>query len=197
MIKFFLTRDVAAPERENGNAGFDFFVPKFNEAFKLTCEKEAEKNPKAGCYFKTDENGKEYIDFPAGSRVCIPSGVKSYLSLSMPLISYGLQMDLYVENKSGVATKKGLDVGACEIDPSYKGEIHLSLTNASKEDVHIYEDDKITQLVPRVYVTDEAQIFTDVNLDPEKGIAEDQFWEGFTYDNRGSGWAGSTGTKAK
>ena len=197
MIKFFLTRDVAAPERENGNAGFDFFVPRFNEAFKLTCEKEAEKNPKAGCYFKTDENGKEYIDFPAGSRVCIPSGVKSYLSLSMPLISYGLQMDLYVENKSGVATKKGLDVGACEIDPSYKGEIHLSLTNASKEDVRIYEDDKITQLVPRVYVTDEAKIFTDVNLDPEKGIAEDQFWEGFTYDNRGSGWAGSTGTKAK
>ena len=197
MIKFFLTRDVAAPERENGNAGFDFFVPKFNEAFKLTCAKEAEKNPKAGCYFKIDENGKEYIDFPAGSRVCIPSGVKSYLSLSMPLISYGLQMDLYVENKSGVATKKGLDVGACEIDPSYKGEIHLSLTNASKEDVRIYEDDKITQLVPRVYVTDEAKIFTDVNLDPEKGIAEDQFWEGFTYDNRGSGWAGSTGTKAK
>ena len=197
MIKFFLTRDVAAPTRENGNAGFDFFVPKFNEAFKLTCAKEAEKNPKAGCYFKIDENGKEYIDFPAGSRVCIPSGVKSYLSLSMPLVSYGLQMDLYVENKSGVATKKGLDVGACEIDPSYKGEIHLSLTNASKEDVRIYEDDKITQLVPRVYVTDEAQIFTDVNLDPEKGIAEDQFWEGFTYDNRGSGWAGSTGTKAK
>ena len=197
MIKFFLTRDVAAPERENGNAGFDFFVPKFNEAFKLTCAKEAEKNPKAGCYFKIDENGKEYIDFPAGSRVCIPSGVKSYLSLSMPLISYGLQMDLYVENKSGVATKKGLDVGACEIDPNYQGEIHLSLTNASKEYVRIYEDDKIAQLVPRVYVTDEAQIFTDVNLDPEKGIAEDQFWEGFTYDNRGSGWAGSTGTKAK
>ena len=59
MIKFFLTRDVAAPERESGNAGFDFFVPKFNEAFKLTCAKEAEKNPKAGCYFKTDENGKD------------------------------------------------------------------------------------------------------------------------------------------
>ena len=179
MIKFFLTRDVAAPYRENGNAGFDFFVPKFNEAFKLTCAKEAEKNPKAGCYFKTDENGKEYIDFPSGSRVCIPSGVKSYLELSMPLISYGLQMDLYVENKSGVATKKGLDVGACEIDPNYQGEIHLSLTNTSKEDVHIYEDDKITQLVPRVYVTDEAQIFTDVAIDSDTGVSEEKFWEGF------------------
>lgn len=195
MIKFFLTRDVAAPTRENGNAGFDFFVPKFNEAFKLTCAKEAEKNPKAGCYFKTDENGKEYIDFPAGSRVCIPSGVKSYLELSMPLISYGLQMDLYVENKSGVATKYGLDVGAAEVDPSYKGEIHLSLTNNSSDDYRIYPDMKITQLVPRVYVTDEPRIFTDVSIDPEKGIAEDQFWSGFTYNNRGEGGFGSTGER--
>ena len=197
MIKFFLTRDVAAPYRENGNAGFDFFVPKFNEAFKLTCAKEAEKNPKAGCYFKVDENGKEYIDFPAGSRVCIPSGVKSYLSLPMPLISYGLQMDLLVENKSGVSTKKGLDVGACEIDPNYQGEIHLSLTNASPEDVRIYEDDKITQLVPRVYVTEEAHIFTDIAVDPEEGISEEQFWEGFEYNNRGTGGFGSSGDKAK
>ncbi len=197
MIKFFLTRDVAAPYRENGNAGFDFFVPKFNEAFKLTCAKEAEKNPKAGCYFKVDEKGKEYIDFPAGSRVCIPSGVKSYLSLSMPLISYGLQMDLFVENKSGVATKKGLDVGACEIDPNYQGEIHLSLTNASPEDVRIYEDDKITQLIPRVYVTEEPRIFTDVAVDPEEGISEEQFWEGFGYNNRGESGFGSSGDKAK
>ncbi len=115
----------------------------------------------------------------------------------MPLISYGLQMDLYVENKSGVATKKGLDVGACEIDPNYQGEIHLSLTNTSKEDVRIYEDDKITQLVPRVYVTDEAQIFTDVAIDSDTGVSEEQFWEGFKYNNRGEGGFGSTGTKAK
>ncbi|MBQ2395869.1 MAG: hypothetical protein II304_02335 [Bacteroidales bacterium] len=197
MIKFFLTRDVAAPAREDGNAGFDFFVPKFNEAFKSTCAKEAESNPKAGCYFKVDENGKEYIDLPAGNRVCIPSGVKSYLSLSYPLLSYGLQMDLYVENKSGVATKYGLDVGAAEIDPSYKGEIHLSLTNNSSDDYRIYPDMKITQLVPRVYVTDEPRIFTDVNVDPEKGIAEDQFWSGFTYNNRGEGGFGSTGERPK
>lgn len=186
MIKFFLTRDVAAPARENGNAGFDFFVPKFNEAFKSTCAKEAESNPKAGCYFKVDENGKEYIDLPAGNRVCIPSGVKSYLSLSYPLLSYGLQMDLFVENKSGVATKYGLDVGAAEIDPSYKGEIHLSLTNNSPDDYKIYPDMKITQLVPRVYVTDEARIYK------EGDIPEEEFWEGFQYDNRGEGGFGST-----
>lgn len=189
MIKFFLTRDVAAPARENGNAGFDFFVPKFNEAFKATCAKEAESNPKAGCYFKVDENGKEYIDLPAGNRVCIPSGVKSYLSLSYPLLSYGLQMDLFVENKSGVATKYGLDVGAAEVDPSYKGEIHLSLTNNSSDDYRIYPDMKITQLVPRVYVTDEARIYK------EGDISEEEFWEGFQYDNRGEGGFGSTGER--
>jgi dUTP pyrophosphatase len=189
LIKFFLTRDVAAPAREDGNAGFDFFVPKFNEAFKATCAKEAESNPKAGCYFKVDENGKEYIDLPAGNRVCIPSGVKSYLSLSYPLLSYGLQMDLYVENKSGVATKYGLDVGAAEIDPSYKGEIHLSLTNNSPDDYKIYPDMKITQLVPRVYVTDEARIYK------EGDISEEEFWEGFQYDNRGEGGFGSTGER--
>lgn len=191
MIKFFLTREVAAPAREDGNAGFDFFVPKFNEAFKSTCAKEAESNPKAGCYFKVDENGKEYIDLPAGNRVCIPSGVKSYLSLSYPLLSYGLQMDLYVENKSGIATKYGLDVGACEIDPSYKGEIHLSLTNASSEDYRIYPDMKITQLVPRVYVTDEAQIYK------EGDIPEEEFWKDFQYDNRGESGFGSTGERPK
>lgn len=195
MIKFFLTRDVAAPAREDGNAGFDFFVPKFNEAFKSTCAKEAESNPKAGCYFKVDENGKEYIDLPAGNRVCIPSGVKSYLSLSYPLLSYGLQMDLFVENKSGVATKYGLDVGAAEVDPSYKGEIHLSLTNNSSDDYRIYPDMKITQLVPRVYVTDEANIFTDIAVDPDEGISEEQFWEGFGYNNRGEGGFGSTGER--
>lgn len=189
MIKFFLTRDVAAPARENGNAGFDFFVPKFNEAFKSTCAKEAESNPKAGCYFKVDEDGKEYIDLPAGNRVCIPSGVKSYLSLAYPLLSYGLQMDLFVENKSGVATKYGLDVGAAEIDPSYKGEIHLSLTNNSPDDYRIYPDMKITQLVPRVYVTDEARIYK------EGDIPEEEFWEGFQYDNRGECGFGSTGER--
>ncbi len=191
MIKFLKTRDVASPVREDGNVGFDFFVPKFNESFKSDCAKEAEKNPKAGCYFKTDESGKEYIDLPAHKRVCIPSGIKSRLELGMPLCSYGLEMDLYVENKSGVSTKKGLDIGACEIDPNYQGEIHLSLTNASDEDVRIYEDDKITQIAARVYCTDHATVY-----EPNE-ITEDEFWEGFKWTNRGAGWAGSTGVKAE
>ncbi len=199
MIKFLKIRDVADPYREDGNAGFDFFVPKFNDAFKKTCAEEAKKNPKAAVNITKDDTGKECIIVGPHERVCIPSGIKSYLELSMPLISYGLQMDLYVENKSGIATKKGLDVGACEIDPNYKGEIHLSLTNTSDDYLYIYEDDKITQLVPRVYCTEKASIFTDASLDIDANnkITEDEFYDGFPYSNRGTGGFGSTSDKPK
>lgn len=199
MIKFLKVRDVADPVREDGNVGFDFFIPKFNDAFRKTCAEEAEKNPKAAVNISKDDAGKECIMVGPHERVCIPSGIKSYLDLGMPLASYGLQMDLYVENKSGVATKKGLDVGACEIDPNYQGEIHLSLTNASDDYLYLYEGDKITQLAPRVYCTEQARIFVDEKIDSEADnkISEADFYEGFRYNNRGAGGFGSTGTKAK
>lgn len=191
MIHFLKIRDVASPEREAGNAGFDFFVPKFNEQFKADCAKEAEKNPKAGCYFKKDDDGVEYIEVPAGERVCIPSGIKSRIELELPINSYGLGIELKVENKSGVATKKGLDIGASIVDENYQGEIHLSVTNASNQTVKIFEDDKIVQLIPYVYVTNEAKIY-DI-----KETSEEEFWKDFKWTNRGSEWAGSTGTRAK
>ena len=194
MIKFLKVRDVASPEREDGNVGFDFFVPKFTKEFREDCQKEAEKNPKAGCYFSVvKDNGetKTFINVPAHGRVSIPSGIKSYLKLNRFLRLFHLQMDLFVENKSGIATKKGLDVGACEIDPNYQGEIHLSLTNTTDEDIKIFEGDKITQLAPRVYVTGKAKVYSEIDTPEEK------FWKGFKYHNRGNGGFGSIGTKAK
>lgn len=196
MIKFLLIRDVAAPERELGNAGFDFFVPEFNKSFKETCAKEAEKIPAAAVKFQTDRDGKEYISIAPHNRVNIPSGVKSYISLGMPLASYGLEADLIVENKSGISTKRGLDVAACEIDPNYQGEIHLSLTNTTDDYVSIYAGDKITQLVPRIYIKDDAIIKKSLDIDPN-GESEETFYDGFKYNNRGVGGFGSTTEKAK
>lgn len=190
MIKFLKIRDVASPVREGGNAGFDFFVPKFNDSFKAVCDEEAAKNPNAAVRFEKIE-GKEKIVVKPHTVVNIPSGIKAFLSLEMPLSSYDLGMDLVVENKSGVSTKKGLDVAACEVDENYMGEIHLSLTNTSDKDVIIDEDDKITQLVPRVYVTSAAQVF-DVST-----ASEEEFYKGFKWTNRMSGGFGSTGTSAK
>lgn len=190
MIKFLKIRDVASPVRENGNAGFDFFVPKFNDDFRKVCSEEAVKNPNAAVHFENVE-GKEKIVVKPHTVVNIPSGIKAYLSLKRPLSSYDLGIDLVVENKSGVSTKKGLDVAACEVDENYMGEIHLSLTNTSDKDVIIDEDDKITQLVPRVYLTEVAQVF-DISE-----TSEEEFYRGFKWTNRGSAGFGSTGTKAK
>lgn len=185
MIRFLKIRDVASPEREAGNAGFDFFVPNFDEKFRADCEAEASKNPKAACIFI----GKDAIVVKPHQRVSIPSGIKSRIELGLPINSYGLGIELKVENKSGVATKRGLDVGASIVDENYQGEIHLSVTNTTEEDVVIHSGDKIVQLIPYVYVTEEAKVF-DI-----KDTTEEEFWKDFKWTNRGSGWAGSTSDK--
>lgn len=189
MIKFLKTRNVASPEREKGNAGFDFFCPVFDADFMSTCKAEGEKNPKAACEIKSDSDG-DYIELAPHKRVSIPSGIKCRIELGAPLSAYGLGIELKVENKSGVATKKGLDIGASIVDENYQGEVHISLTNASDETVKIRPGDKIVQLVPYVYVNSEFDV-VDV-----KDVTEEQFYKDFKWNNRGSGWAGSTGTHA-
>ena len=191
MIKFLKTRKVASPEREKGNAGFDFFVPEFTKEFMRDCALEAEKIPQAMCWFLEDDTGELCITVDPHRRVSIPSGIKARIELDMPICSYNLGIDLVVENKSGVATKKGLDIAASEVDENYQGEIHLSVTNTTDERVRIYPGDKIVQLVPRVYVTSTARIYE------KDEISEEEFWKDFPWTNRGDGWAGSTDKKAK
>jgi dUTPase len=50
----------------------------------------------------------------------IPSGIKADVAVGMALVAF---------NKSGVATKHGLQVGACVVDSGYEGEIHLHVMN--------------------------------------------------------------------
>jgi dUTPase len=49
------------------------------------------------------------------------------------------------ENKSGVASKKSLLVGASVIDHGYSGEVHINLINAGNKEVTISPGDKIIQ----------------------------------------------------
>ena len=85
-------------------------------------------------------------------------------------------------NKSGVALKKGLVVGACVVDSDYQGEIHLHLINTSDKPVRIQPGDKLTQflLIPvdhcLVEVVNEGDLFEEETT-------------------RGSGGFGSTGVK--
>ena len=77
--------------------------------------------------------------------VFIPSGIKAHVPSGYALIAF---------NKSGIAVKQSLMVGACVVDEDYEGEIHLHLINNGKEPVTINPGQKLTQfiLIPVSYM---------------------------------------------
>lgn len=107
--------------------------------------------------------------------VLIPSGIKVNVPKNHAFIA---------NNKSGVATKKNLIVGACVVDEDYQGEIHIHLINVGNESVSIEPGDKIIQflLLPISYGSVELV------------ESEEQLYEGLVTE-RGQGGFGSTGIK--
>lgn len=110
-----------------------------------------------------------------GHSVLIPSGIKARVPKGHALIAF---------NKSGVAAKKDLVVGACVIDETYTGEIHIDIKNVGHATQQLNPGDKIIQLlcIEMNYVTvelaeTEAEVFGDLESE------------------RGAGGFGSTGTK--
>lgn len=106
--------------------------------------------------------------------ILIPSGIKVNIPEGYMFTGF---------NKSGVATKKTLIVGACVIDEDYLMEMHLHLINVSDKPVTLEAGDKILQfvLVPISYDTME-EVQTEEELINGKET------------NRTGGF-GSTGTK--
>jgi dUTP pyrophosphatase len=71
--------------------------------------------------------------------------------------NYTYEMVLY--NKSGVAVKYNLLVGANVIDNDYRGEFNIHLINCSKEDVLLDFGQKIVQgIIRRVYLEQPEEI---------------------------------------
>ena len=103
----------------------------------------------------------------------IPSGIKANVPENHALIAF---------NKSGIALKKQLMVGACVVDSDYQGEIHLHLINVSSSPVTIEPGQKLVQflLVP-------------VNHCEVEVVDSDSLFEEAT--TRGSGGFGSTGER--
>lgn len=101
-----------------------------------------------------------------GDSVLIPSGIK----VEIPIGYMGLFL-----NKSGVASKKSIVMGAQVIDPYYSGEVHLDLHNVGHEDVEIRPGDKITQmvLVPiahcQLTLCDEEDLYYDFMSEEQRG----------------------------
>ena len=113
----------------------------------------------------TLEPGQDIL-IDAGVRVVVPKGYA-----------------LIFKEKSGVATKRKLTIGACVVDSDYRGNVHLHLFNNGTELQMIEAGDKITQglVVP-------------ISLCQAEEISEEEY---ATYCNtaRGEGGFGSTGTK--
>jgi len=73
-----------------------------------------------------------------GSSCIIPTGIK----VEVP-DGYMLE----VKNKSGIASKRRLIVGACVIDSGCDGEVFVNLHNLGGETQKIYPGEKLAQLV--------------------------------------------------
>ena len=74
-------------------------------------------------YVPDEWNDGQPCSVPPGGRVLIPSGIKVNVPTGYALIAF---------NKSGVASKTGLVVGAAVVDEDYQGEIHLNMINTNQ-----------------------------------------------------------------
>lgn len=113
------------------------------------------------------------IDLMYNQSIVVPSGIKANIPHGHVLVAF---------NKSGVAVKKGLQVGACVVDEDYQGEIHIHLTKTNAEVITtVNPGEKIVQFVllpveyPKLVLLPETHLFS-------------------KQTERGEGWKGSTGT---
>ena len=117
-------------------------------------------------------NTQDFYIPPKASRL-LATGIKVE-------IPYGYMLE--IKNKSGIAYKRQLLVGACVVDFGYNGEVYVNLHNIGAETQVISTGDKIAQavLIPIIYCGIEE-------------VETDQFLNFHT--KRGEGGFGSTGDK--
>ena len=88
---------------------------------------------------------------------------------------------LEIKNKSSIASKKQLLVGACVVDSGYNGEIFINLHNTGKQTHWFADGDKLAQgvMIPISLCEIIEVVVDDLNKD----------------STRGSGALGSTGSR--
>lgn len=116
-------------------------------------------------------NDFEQTQVFAHDSINIPSGIKVKIPHGYALIAF---------NKSGIATKLGLDVGANVVDEGYQGEIHLHLFNTTNHFVKIEKGQKIVQF-----------ILVPVNYEMPEEVSEEELFD--SKSERGENGFGSTG----
>ena len=129
--------------------------------------------------FSPGPDDKPYIEISPGFSAIIPTGLK----FGVP---HGYMLE--VKNRSGMAAKRSLLVGACVIDSGYDGEVFINLHNVGTHHQTISAGDRIAQavLVPVVHFraieTSEDNLYN---------------WYPITISDRGDGALGSTDEKTE
>jgi len=95
---------------------------------------------------------------------------------------------LEIKNRSGVAAKRSLIIGACVVDSGYDGEVFVNLHNVGKKPQTIEPGVKIAQAVMVPVVAFRAV---------ETGSGDLYSWYPITISERGDGALGSTDHKVK
>lgn len=172
-LQFTKTRKVKSPVRANKwDAGIDFFIPEDIGVDEFIAKQDNIASSPSG-YSVTTEGNIATISLQPGDSVLIPSGIKVKVPEGYALI---------FNNKSGVASKKGLVFGASVVDCGYEGECHINLYNISNKPQIIEAGQKIIQgiLIP-------------VECCEMEEIATEEELYANSDSSRGAGGFGSTG----
>lgn len=173
-------RKVESPRRAHCyDAGIDFFVP--TDLTESDVEAKCTITGSKVDFTVSPEKTITTFTINPGASILIPSGIK----VKVPKY-YMLQF----ANKSGVASKQHLLVGASVVDYGYEGECHINLHNVGSTPTTISAGDKLVQaiLIPiacpaPVMVEDPTVLYgkaDSMTTDPS---------------SRGSGGFGSSGTR--
>ena len=119
-----------------------------------------------------------------GASVVLAFEGKNVLLVKQHRFPHGYVLE--VKNRSSMAAKKSLVVGACVIDSGYDGEVFIDLHNIGNTEQTIKSGDKIAQLVMTPVVHFRA-------METSSGDLYD--WYPITISDRGAGALGSTDKK--
>ena len=97
---------------------------------------------------------------PAGEDIKVDLGFKT---------EFPKGYEMRFDNKSGNATKRLLEIGACLIDPSYRGNIICHVYNRGTEDVFLSKGASIAQFVVRPVWNGQPEIVSSIDMETERG----------------------------
>ena len=147
------------------------------EKVRLGAKEPVRSNPSdAGLdvfYCPSPENGPLMIQ--PGQSVVLQTGLRFE-------VPHGFMLE--VKNRSSMASKKHLLVGACVIDPGYSGEVFINLHNVGTQPQLISVGDKIAQLV----------LIPVYHFECQEAPADTIYNRPVCISSRGEGGFGSTGS---